>query len=103
MYQKHVNYDKKPSVIYVWSVSQLLPIYQTCVAKRGPLLRKVVFFYSANINIFFSTLNCVSFCIQKLYKMYTTNALRKKCPNTELFLVRVFLYSDWIQENTDQK
>ena len=24
-------------------------------------------------------------------------------PNTELFLVRIFLYSDWIQENTDQK
>ena len=22
--------------------------------------------------------------------------LRKKCPNTELFLVRIFLYSDWI-------
>ena len=24
-------------------------------------------------------------------------------PNTELFLVCIFLYSDWIQENTDQK
>ena len=30
-------------------------------------------------------------------------ALRKKCPSTAFFLVRVFLYSDWIQENTDQK
>ena len=29
--------------------------------------------------------------------------LREKCPNTELFLVRIFLFSDWIQENTDQK
>ena len=29
-------------------------------------------------------------------------ALREKCPNTEFFLVRIFLYSDWIQENTDQ-
>ena len=66
MYQKHVNYYKKPSVIYVWSVSQLLPIYQTCVAKRGPLLRKVVFFYSANINIFFSTLNCVYILYTKI-------------------------------------
>ena len=27
----------------------------------------------------------------------------QKCPNTELFLVRIFLYSDWIQKNTDQK
>ena len=24
-------------------------------------------------------------------------ALREKCPNTELFLVRIFLYSDWIR------
>ena len=30
-------------------------------------------------------------------------SLRGKSPNTELFLVRIFMYSDWIQENTDQK
>ena len=30
-------------------------------------------------------------------------SLRKKCPNTEFFLTRIFLYPDWIQENTDQK
>ena len=30
-------------------------------------------------------------------------ALREKCPNTELFLVRIFLYSVQIQENTDQR
>ena len=29
--------------------------------------------------------------------------LREKCPNTEFFVVRIFLYSDWIQENADQK
>ena len=29
--------------------------------------------------------------------------LREKCSNTEFFLVRVFLYWDWIQENKDQK
>ena len=29
--------------------------------------------------------------------------LHEKCLNAELFLVRIFLYSDWIQENTDQK
>ena len=29
-------------------------------------------------------------------------SLREKCPNTELFLVRIFLYSVRIQENTDQ-
>ena len=30
-------------------------------------------------------------------------SLREKCPNPELFLVRIFQYSDWKQENTDQK
>ena len=29
--------------------------------------------------------------------------LREKCPNTEFFLVPIFLYSVRIQENTDQK
>ena len=28
--------------------------------------------------------------------------LLEKSPNTEFFLVHIFLYSDWIQENTDQ-
>ena len=32
-----------------------------------------------------------------------TFTLREKCPNTELFLVHVFLYSVRIQENMDQK
>ena len=32
----------------------------------------------------------------------TDFALRKKCPNTELFLVRIFLYSDWIQRFTSE-
>ena len=31
------------------------------------------------------------------------SSLREKCPNTEFFLVRFFLYSVRIQENTDQK
>ena len=30
-------------------------------------------------------------------------ALREKCPKMEFFLVCIFLYSDWIQANTDQK
>ena len=31
------------------------------------------------------------------------NKLREKFPNTELFMVRIFLYSVQIQENTDQE
>ena len=30
-------------------------------------------------------------------------SLREKCPNVQFILVRIFLYSHWIQENTDQK
>ena len=29
--------------------------------------------------------------------------MREKCPNTEVFLVRIFLYSVQMQENKDQK
>ena len=34
---------------------------------------------------------------------FVNYALREKCPNTEFFLVRIFLYSVQIQENTDQE
>ena len=37
------------------------------------------------------------------FNLSTNYSLREKCPNTEYFLLRIFLYSDGIQENTDQK
>ena len=37
------------------------------------------------------------------FKYLWLQPLCEKCPNTELFLVRIFLYSDWIRENKDQK
>ena len=33
--------------------------------------------------------------------IFTFATLRENCPNTELFLIRIFLYWGWIQENTD--
>ena len=67
-------------------------------------------------------INPMTPAVQKIVKhminisQYSLQALRKKCPNTELFLVRIFMYSDWIwrlarkssyslqiQENMDQK
>ena len=46
---------------FTWSIleyfvpfSQLLPIYQICVAKRNSSLRKVVFFYSVRLKFFLS-------------------------------------------------
>ena len=34
---------------------------------------------------------------------YTRKLMRENCPNIEIFLVRIFLYSVRIQENTDHK
>ena len=42
--------------------------------------------------------------IQKTPKTFNLRAVHcEKCPNTEIFLVRIFLYSVRIQENADQK
>ena len=38
----------------------------------------------------------------KLEKFIVQNTLREEHPNTELFLVRIFLSSDRIQKNADQ-
>ena len=37
------------------------------------------------------------------FKYFFNSALLEECPNTELFLVRIFPYSDRMRENTDQK
>ena len=37
------------------------------------------------------------------HAMSQWQSLREKCPNKELFLVRIFLYTNWIKENRDQK
>ena len=41
-------------------------------------------------------INCYVVCCS------CTCSLRQKCPNAELFLVRIFLYSDWIRRFTPQ-
>ena len=57
-----------------------------------------------------SSVNRVIFCTYEnadyeIYKdlMSIVCSLREKCPNMDLFLVRIFLYSVRIQEITDQK
>ena len=35
--------------------------------------------------------------------VFVLASLREKCPKTKLFLVRIFVYSVRIQQNTDQK
>ena len=47
-------------------------------------------------------INVILMAISKLFNTINYNLLlREKCPNTELFLVRVFLYSDriWISRS----
>ena len=34
------------------------------------------------------------------FKIMICYSLREMCPNTEFFLVRIFLYSDWIRRFT---
>ena len=43
-----------------------------------------------------------SFFLVRIF-LYSDWIRRFKCPNTELFLIRIFMYSVRIQENTDQK
>ena len=51
------------------------------------------------------TLNYIIFYLifRILNNTQSALALHEKCPKTEFFLVRIFLYSVLIQENTDQK
>ena len=39
----------------------------------------------------------------QIHLIFDLTTLHEKCPNTELLLIRIFLYSVQIQENTDQK
>ena len=49
--------------------------------------------------------NDIYIAIEELWSLNVSLwvTLREKWPDTELFLVRIFLYSVQIQENTDQK
>ena len=50
---------------------------------------------------------CIFYAVEVLKKIlknqWWLETLREKCPDTYFFLVRIFLYSDWIQGNADQK
>ena len=41
--------------------------------------------------------------IQNFLLKFCFNSLRRKCPNTEFFLVGIFPHLDWIRRDTDQK
>ena len=57
-----------------------------------------------NFCIFDGNMIILLFKLKKLVKKkFLSLSLCEKRPNMKLFLVRIFLYLDWIQENTDQK
>ena len=51
--------------------------------------------------LFFKIIESLQCILKDTLKAYFWHSLCEKCPNTELFLVHIFLYSDWIQENMD--
>ena len=74
--------------------------------KKG--IQKICFFFS----LFFLSWRFLKQIMCRTYfrkqnaivkQNFIAKSLREKCPNTEFFLVRIFLYLDWIQKNVDQK
>ena len=65
--------------------------------------KTTIFSHSNNYyNIIEVTCHVQTTCIR--YESINSNSFTaQKCPNTELFLVHIFLYSVQIQENKDQK
>ena len=61
------------------------------------------FLQNNNIEMYSMRNDGKSVVAERFIRTLKNKTLREKCPNTELFLVRIFLYSVRIQENTDQK
>ena len=83
-----------------------------CLLKQTISLQIFQRLFSTNLTCsileyFFPTLFMITYHLQNVFfhseKRNLTYLLSEKCPITEFFLVRIFLYSDWIQENTEQK
>ena len=94
----------------IWSIKISLSFPRVLVSECGafPLVNFLELLLNAEIHgllalckicpnkeFFWSLFSCIR---AKVWK-----SLLEKCPNTELFLIFIFLYLDWIQENTDQK
>ena len=71
--------------------------------KKG--IQKICFFFS----LFFLSWRFLKQIMCRTYfrkqnaivkQNFIAKSLREKCPNTEFFLVRIFLYSDWIESFT---
>ena len=75
--------------IFVINFERLIHYYDTSIATR------------ATISLFFFFFFIPAISMEK--KQPKTLVQIFISPNVELFLVRIFLYSDRIQENTDQK
>ena len=104
---KNVSYFKKRT--FTWEFSVLFSTSETrnCEnAKNGNLETKLFFHFMRdfdavlNLRVYLTIAFRIS--SDKTYYMVLSDAsLREKCPNTEFFLVRIFLYLDWIRTITE--
>ena len=100
-----------------WSIfrenNKLNALFQPCAAYKSSSKEKAYRYhliisynsYCRNYPIISSSVLHLFIVTPGLAKMLTciSRALREKSPNTEFFLVRIFLYSVRTQENTDKK
>ena len=85
-----------------------LCIWEEQISKFSPDIVEVfkrIFchFRTENLDITFNHVEYIFWPFQTTKFSSFKRSLREKCPNAEFFLVYIFLYSDWIQENTDEK
>ena len=75
------------------SISKLLQF----LLQRKPWHDLVFCYFVCEVKMYFG-------CVSQLPTINKKHIeLSEKCSNTEFFLVRLFLYYDWIQENIDHK
>ena len=84
----------------VFMISALHSWYRKKKQSPSGRIRKVSENVNNSIFIKYQIETITKFILQETK---TKQTLRKKCSNTELFLVRIFLYSNRVQENTDVK
>ena len=79
------------------STSDILWVHRFIIAKVQLYQDLKVYITVIDMSSAFDTINRQK--IMNEFNTFLDEALRKKCPNEELFLVRIFLYSVRIQEN----
>ena len=96
----YFSYLKIIKLVYLWAYQFLWSkLLSQCTWNIKLCYQTMTFQSELNISLF-------HLCIQRTWKkmarwvaiaLHSSQSLREKCPNTELFLLRIFLHSDWIR------